>query len=544
MKDYLKKFKEVDSLTLTLCIALYYLIGLNFVITGKILRIFSELENYNVFFALSVPLFFFAAFTIIFTPFVSKYIAKPVLIIFLLTSACVNYGAYKFGIIFNQDMMVNIFETTSAEAGSYFNLKLLVWIFLSGILPAFYIAFVKIRYKPFLHETLRKVVLIGGNAILILIIAALFYKDYASVARNNPKLQKDIVPTYYVSSTYKYIKNTYFTEKLPYQEIGTDATREPEDEKYLIVVLVGETARAQNYAYNGYARDTNAYTSQLENIISFKDVSSCGTATAVSLPCMFSLMDKDNYSRQKFDAEDDVIDIIKRTGYKQLWLDNNTGCKGVCRNIESIELPRQPEFNCKGEECTDDIFLKVIDDKIAQMNGEDAVIYMHLIGSHGPTYFQRYPREHAKFQPDCQTSDLSSCSEQEIVNSYDNTILYTDYVMAEVIKRLKNYEDTYHTSLIYMSDHGESLGENGIYLHGMPYAIAPETQTHVPLIMWISDKMVKHEDMDIACMKEKAQSGHFSHDNLAQSLLDILDIESDIVDVSKDIFDSCTEGKS
>lgn len=532
---------RINSIALTIILALYFVFGLNFTLATKIYHILMEESGLGFGFYLSIPVFFISAMTFIFALFVSKYLTKPLFITILIAGACVNYGAYQFGIVFNQEMMVNIFETTPAEATSYLNLKLIIWIGLSGFLPALLLTVTHIEYKPFFREFFSKLAMMIICLGIIGGIAALYYKDYASIARNNPKMQKDIVPTYFIGSTVKYIKNTYFKKTLPYQEIGTDAKRitNEEHERYLFVYLVGETARSQNYQLNGYERETNAYTSKIDNVVSFKNATSCGTATAVSLPCMFSMMSKDDYSRDKFDSQDNLVDILRRTGYHQVWLDNNTGCKGICKHIENHAITDMTELNCHKEECTDAVFLDILDKTIQSFNGEDGVIYLHLIGSHGPTYYQRYPRDHAKFLPDCQTSDLQNCSAEEIRNSYDNSILFTDYVMANIINKLKTYNKNYKTGVVYMSDHGESLGENGLYLHGMPYALAPDEQTHVPLMVWFSDEMIHHEELDMTCLRNKAQNGSFSHDNISHTLLDLLDIETDAYDPSKDIFEQC-----
>ncbi len=540
-QSFFQYIRSINSISLTILTAIYFLFGLNFTLIKKTLAIFGQFDDLNPIFMASVPLFFLSAFTLIFMPFIVIYITKPFLIFMLITAACVNYGAYNFGVIFSQDMMLNIFETTPKESTAYLNLKLIIWIFLSGILPSIYIAFVKIEYKPILSEILRKVILIIVASSIIFTIALFFYKDYASIARNNSYLRRDIIPTYYISSIFKYFRNNFFKEDIAYKYIGMDAKRviNADGKKNLLVVIVGETARAQNYQLNGYDRETNQYTSKIDNMLYFKDVNSCGTATAVSLPCMFSLMDRSNYSRDLFDSQDNIVDIINRAGYKQIWLDNNTGCKGLCDNIESYSIDKIDELKCDGGLCDDRIFLDIFDDKAQSLNGKDGVIYLHLLGSHGPSYWQRYPRELAKFQPDCKTSDLQNCTREEIVNSYDNSILLTDLVMAKIIAKLDKYKDIYNTGIIYMSDHGESLGENGIYLHGLPYFIAPEEQFKIPFMAWFSDEMMDNKGIDFGCITKTAEKGGFSHDNLSHILLGLLDIETNVYDAEKDIFNKC-----
>lgn len=533
-------FSAIESRTVTFALAVYFCIALNFVLAERLFDIITALDHPSWLFIASIPLTFLAAFTLLFSLFVWKPLTKPLFSLLLVTSSVVNYAAHQFGILFNKDMMVNIFETTPAEAASYLNVKLILWIAATGFLPAILLVFTPISYRRFGIELRKKMILIAVCVAILFGIGSIYYKDYASIARNNPKLQKNIVPTYFIGSTIKYINERFFTTPLAYNTIGTDAKRLTDGkEKYLVVVLVGETARGQNYQLNGYNRATNAYTTTIPNVISFPHVSSCGTATAVSLPCMFSLLGQKNYSLEKAESQDNVVDVINHAGYKAAWIDNNTGCKGVCHKIESYATVDVPKLNCTGEECTDQVFLNVLDDTIKGFKNKDGVIFMHMIGSHGPTYFKRYPKDKAVFQPDCATSDLQKCTDEEIVNAYDNTILFTDYVMAQIIARLKTYANSYYTAVVYMSDHGESLGENGVYLHGMPYQFAPDQQTHVPFIFWLSDGMLAHKQIDMNCLKRKADSTSFSHDNLPHTLLNLLDIRTKEYNNHKDVLASC-----
>lgn len=535
---YIKKFVSVGSVTVTLLLAVYFTFFLNATLAGKLYNILS---SSGLGFIASIPIFFLSAFTIIFTPFVTRYTTNPVFIPIILISSIVNYAAFQFGIVFNKDMMVNIFETTTAEAASYLNPKLVLCFLASGALPALLLLFTEIRYERWTREILKKIVVILVAAGIITVIGAVYYKDYASIARNNPKIQKDIVPTYYIGSTIKYIKGRFFTKPLPYQNIGADAKRIPvvENENYLVVFLVGETARAESYSLNGYKRDTNFYTKNIPNLTSFKNVTSCGTATAVSLPCMFSLLGRSGFSEEKAESQDNVIDILVHGGAKAVWIDNNTGCKGVCRGITSYSTTLMPELNCSGEDCTDEVLFQVMNDKISSFKGKEGIVFLHLLGSHGPTYYKRYPESHAKFKPDCETSDLQKCTDEQIINSYDNTILFTDYLMAKVIDNLKTFDKTYHTAVFYVSDHGESLGEDGVYLHGLPYSMAPSEQTHVPFMIWLSDKMAAHKTVDMDCLMREADTGSFSHDNLSHTLINLMDINTSLYDRKKDVLWSC-----
>lgn len=254
----------------------------------------------------------------------------------------------------------------------------------------------------------------------------------------------------------------------------------------MLVLIVGETARAQNFSLYGYEKNTNPLLSENKEIITFKDVSSCGTATAISLPCMFSHLDKKQFNLTDANFTQNLLDIAKLAGYDVIWKDNDDGCKKVCNRVHKIDAKignKQPF--CFGNYCHDDILLDGLNEELNNIN-KDTLIVLHTMGSHGPTYYKRYPEQFKKFTPTCDTANLQDCTQEQIINTYNNTIVYTDYIISSVIDILKNQKQL-ETAMLYVSDHGESLGENNIYLHGLPYAIAPKEQKQVPMILWLSD---------------------------------------------------------
>jgi lipid A ethanolaminephosphotransferase len=154
------------------------------------------------------------------------------------------------------------------------------------------------------------------------------------------------------------------------------------------------------------------------------------------------------------------------------------------------------------------------------------------MGSHGPAYYKRYPQAFEIFTPTCQTNQLNECSDEQINNAYDNTIVYADYFLSRVIELLKNNAEDLDTAMFYISDHGESLGENGVYLHGMPYFMAPIEQVHVPAIMWFDKSFAGQVNMAVL---EMAANESFSHDNLFHTLLGLMRVETEVYDQSLDI---------
>jgi lipid A ethanolaminephosphotransferase len=167
------------------------------------------------------------------------------------------------------------------------------------------------------------------------------------------------------------------------------------------------------------------------------------------------------------------------------------------------------------------------------------VLVLHQIGSHGPSYFQRYPDAFRRFTPDCRTSELGNCSRDEIVNAYDNTVLYTDHVLSTIIDKLKRREDRMAASMIYMSDHGESLGEHGLYLHGAPYFIAPSQQTHIPFVLWLGREA--KAGVEPSCVAAKTIEPQ-SHDNLFHTVLGMMNVAAGVYDPALDVLSSCRAG--
>jgi lipid A ethanolaminephosphotransferase len=337
-----------------------------------------------------------------------------------------------------------------------------------------------------------------------------------------------LAPAYAV---YKAGKSLLAVDDAPLEVIGTDArTPEVDIDRELVIMVVGETARADRFSLNGYERQTNP---QLEHepVVSFSQVDSCGTSTEVSVPCMFSV-----YGRLAFDGHDghpteNVLDVLGHAGVNLLWRDNNSNSKGVADRIRNEDY-RAPGTNpdCD-DECRDDGMLVGLQDYVDSQETGDILIILHQMGSHGPAYYKRYPPEFRKFVPDCESNQLQDCSRAEIDNAYDNTILYTDHFLALVIDFLRSNDARFETAMLYASDHGESLGESGVYLHGMPYWVAPDAQTHVPVILWFGKN---YDDVDLEALRQMKNES-LSHDNIFHTLLGIFEISSGVYDGHKDL---------
>lgn len=490
------------------------------------------------FFAVSFPVFIFATLYLLLNIFCLPYLAKPLLAALLLTSSATNYFMFNLGVFIDSDMIRNAFETTTREAMDLMSLSAITWIFITGIIPAALLVFTRIEYKSFWKELRFRLIAIAGSVITIGAIAALFFKEYASFGRNHREITRLINPTNYIAGTVSYYKQKALANR-QFARLDEKAKLMPYEDAAptVFILVVGETARSMNFSLNGYPRETNPLLAK-EDVISFKDVYSCGTATAISVPCMFS-----NMGREKFNADDaayseNLVDLMQQSGFQVLWKDNDDGCKGVCNRVPNEEMIKKNDIRyCDGKSCFDEVLLENLEDYLGNVT-KDAFIVLHTIGSHGPTYYKRYPAAFKKFTPTCDTADIQKCTREEVLNTYDNTVLYTDYVVANAIKILKRFPHL-ESGLMYVSDHGESLGENNIYLHGLPYSIAPQEQKKVPMVLWMSENMKKFDHLDYSCIAQEAEKNTYSHDNLFHTLLALMEVKSSTYDKSKDMFENC-----
>jgi len=447
----------------------------------------------------------------------------------------------NYAVMIDKGMIRNTLATNFHEAGELFSFKLLLTVFLLGVLPSWLIFKTKINYQPFLRGLLQKTII--SVVCLSLIVGTLYsnYQELSFFGRNNRELRHLINPTNYILSLKSIIKTRIGEGKITVKPIEDDAKKRldvrQKKKPSLIILVLGETARSMNFSLNGYKRNTNPLLSK-QNIINFSDVSSCGTATAVSVPCMFSKFSRTDFSHSKGRQYENLLDVANHAGYQVLWRDNNTGCQGTCEriNYENLANNKTKAF-CEKGNCFDEVLLEDLHKLVSKKKG-DQLIVLHQKGNHGPTYNRRYPKSFEVYKPTCKTNQLRNCSQEEIVNAYDNAILYTDYFISQTINLLKEVSNKYDTAMVYISDHGESLGENNLYLHGLPYIIAPEYQKKVPFLLWLSDDYQQTHKLSQSCLNQKSNQ-KLSHDNFFSSMLGLMAIQTKVRDTTLDIISSC-----
>ena len=462
-------------------------------------------------------------------------IAKFVAILLLMINSVVYYFMITYNISIDKVMLLNLLETDWNEAKETFSYSILAYVAFLGILPSILVYKTEILSRNWVSELCRRSLTIVLSLMLVAGLVFANFKTTAQFMRNNKPLKYLLIPVNYFGAVISLTKIKLTEVKGPLEVVADDAFMirywDNPSKKNLLVIVVGETARAQNWGLNGYEVDTTAPLNQYKNeIFNFTDVKACGTSTEISLPCMFALEGQHDFNRWKAKRRENLLDVAKAVGYEVLWRNNNSGCKGVCDRVET-------ETPCKTSNCHDEILNENLISRLMNTH-EDSLVVLHQKGSHGPTYYLRYPQSAEIYKPACKTERLDKCSDEEIVNVYNNTIYYTAQNLANLIEQLRTLSDIYNVTMIYMSDHGESLGENGIYLHAAPYRFAPEGQVKVPFMIWMDNQTAENLKIDRACMMQYLNRP-YSHDNLFHTALGVLGISTAVYKPELDVLEAC-----
>jgi lipid A ethanolaminephosphotransferase len=461
--------------------------------------------------------------------------------IVLIIASVLSYFTFYLGMQFDKAMLINTLQTNASEAMELVTFRLFLWVSFLGFLPAVCVFRLKIAVSNSrLISCLHSFGVLGAVLVALSLIVYSMYPRYASAIRNKAVSFHTIAPVNAVAAAvdYGYSMKALATVRVP---VGKDARQSHVLSKpRLFVLVIGETARAKNHGVNGYDRDTTPrMKAENESGFYFRDTESCGTATAISLPCIFSGISRTEFTLSKGRSIETLIDVVLRGGIRVIWRENDSGCKGVCANAEYEDFTSSKNtlWCHSNDNCFDEILLEGLETKV-RLQPRDTMVVLHLKGSHGPAYYKRYPSMFERFKPSCQTNDLAACDVLSIRNAYDNTILYSDHVIGRTIDLLKNVSDQFATALMYVSDHGESLGENGLFLHGLPLAVAPKEQTEVPMFAWVSPDFVRLEKWSRDCMLQQTKVRR-SHDNVYSTVLGFLAISTVQYKADLDLFGSC-----
>jgi lipid A ethanolaminephosphotransferase len=461
------------------------------------------------------------------------YVLKPLAIVTLLLSAVLSHFTGEMGVMFDVGMIRNIAENfrdgNVREARELFSVPLAVHVLLFGVLPSGLALIPRISYGTIGRELRTRSLYAAGFTALLALFLLGNFRRLTYLTHENFVVRCYATPTYALNCLRKYATSSWREGRAPFLEIGTDAVRRKSGRARTVgVLVVGETARADHFSLNGYERKTNP---RLERrpLLNYPNTRAAGTSTAYSVPYLFSFLGKNKFSTDRAANQSNLLDVLTRAGVKVVWVDNNSGSKRVSDRVTHVDLraapdPASPYYDDGGYR--DEVLVGELERQIASTD-QDLLIVLHTMGSHGPAYYRRYPPAFEVFKPCCKQSSPQRSPQDEVVNAYDNSILYTDFVLDLLIARLEARQGTEESFLFYVSDHGESLGENGVYLHGLPEVLAPSAQTHVPMLAWLSPGILAGRSLDYARLQERTRTP-CSHDNVASTMLGMFEVQTSL----------------
>jgi lipid A ethanolaminephosphotransferase len=474
---------------------------------------------------------------------------KPAIGMLVLAAAFGAHFMGSYGVVIDPTMMVNVLGTDVHEALDLLNGRLLAGVALLAGLPLLLLWRVRPARVGVAGQAWRNALLLVGSLTLLVTLVVLSFADLSSTMRNHKSLRYMVNPANSFYALGRLAAQARAQPVGPPLTVGADSrllVRPAGARPPLLMLMLGETARADHFSANGYARPTNAETAPL-GLVSFRDVTSCGTSTAASLPCMFSHLGREAFLARTQEHEN-LLDLLQRAGLAVLWLDNQAGCKGLCERVPHAEArvaplgTRHAEGLCDGDECLDEALLTGLDERLAALPAAQrqrgVVLVLHQMGSHGPAYYKRSPAQRKPYLPECSTNVLQQCSTQQLLNAFDNSITYTDHVLARAVGWLTQQQAQFTPELLYVSDHGESLGENKLYLHGMPWPVAPREQKHVPLLMWLPPQTEAALGVQPGCLRT-LRDAPLTHDHLFHTVMGLLGVTSAEYRAPLDLVHSC-----
>lgn len=471
---------------------------------------------------------------------------RPLVSVLVLLSLISSYYMHHYGVVIDPSMLRNILQTDWHEAHELLHPGLFVQLAVA-LVPLIFVWRIPLQTRPWRTAVLARSLTLLCAALLGSGGLWLSYQDLGAMLREHKAMRYQLVPGNVVWSLGRVLVSEVQAQSMlspiPLDPVTPRQRSESTSKPRLLVMVVGETVRAANFGLDGYERMTTPKLARLgAEIVNFSAVSACGTATAVSLPCMFSRYGRADYDESAIRAQESLLQLAARAGIAVTWLDNQSGCKGVCQGLESIDLAGvQRPAHCQNEECHDEVLLEGLQQSLAaHATDQDRLIVLHQLGNHGPAYYQRYPASFEKYTPACHNNDLGRCSRAEIINAYDNAIGYTDHLLAQTIQALRAWQSHYDVALLYVSDHGESLGEHGLYLHGLPYAIAPREQLQVPLLWWLPEDTATALAIRRSCLHNQADQPA-SHDLIYSSVLGYMALSTPSYHKARDVFADCRE---
>ena len=411
---------------------------------------------------------------------ISHRLLKPFCFLTAIGNAVAVYFVLTYHVVLDETMMGNVLNTGFTESAEYLHPTLAVYVLALGVLPCWLLVRLRIRRTPRSHLAFLALVCLVFTAVWCLLAS----RSWLWFDENSKRVGGMIMPWSYVINSGRYLFPRLMA---PDAQAPLPPAIFASNEKIVVVLVIGEAARAKNFQLYGYNRPTNPLLSKA-GAVPLKNATTCATYTTAAVRCILSNVD----ARSPFSTGYEPLpSYLQRSGVDVIWRTRNWGEPQI--TVQTYQKAGDLSADCAGARCAyDEVLLSGLEQRIRASSSQRVFVVLHQSGSHGPAYYAKYPPEFEYFKPVCKSVELGRCTRDELVNAYDNTILYEDYFLSRVIGVLKQLQDR-ATLMIYVSDHGESLGEYGLYLHGIPYSLAPDVQKDIPFIIWMSDEFIRRK---------------------------------------------------
>lgn len=502
--------KPIHIALFSALLSLFTLVGYNIPLLKGVAESTEQGAN-GVIITCSIAILIFAIHTLLIYLLIyfCRSVGKVIIAISLLFNALALYFINSYEVLITSEMMGNVFNTRYSEASGYFSLSGVLYFVLLGIIPCICLFKAKINYGKLKQVGIISLTILG----VILAVGLGNLKNTLWVDRNVPRLGSIILPWSYTVNTVRYYHSW---KQLNAKEIPLPDATIKNDDKEVCVLIIGESARSKNFSLYGYERQTNPLLTQDGVVVLCAE--SAATYTTAGVKAII-----DHKPTNKL--YEILPNYLYRNGIDVIWRTSNWGEPPLhIANIEKVATlkERYPEADAR----YDGILIEGLAERIASSDKNKVFVVLHTSTSHGPTYYKKYPKEFEVFTPVCTTVEMAEADHEELINAYDNSILYTDYLVHTAIDELRSLKE-WRSTLLFVSDHGESLGENNLYMHGMPKSMAPREQFDIPFIVWLSDS--ERTVRDIEC----AEQYHVFH-----TVLSSLSVDSEIYNAEYDIFNN------
>lgn len=449
-----------------------------------------------------------------------RIVARILLAIFAIINATAVYFIITYSAIINATTIENVFNTRYSEASGFFSWSLWMFIAVFGVLPALYCLM-----QPVVIGKAKKLgIYCGSSLAIILLVASLNISQTLWISQHDTELGGLLQPWSYVVNTCRVI-SSYQDEQA--EEIKLPDGTIADHEKAVVVLVIGESARKANFQLYGYQRDTNPLLSKQEGLKVYQ-ATACATYTTAGTKAILEPKDSG-------DLYELLPNYAFRTGVDVSWRTSNWGEPPIHIDEYLTDTDLSDLYQGKSNDY-DDILYYGLRERIESSKKDKVLIILHTSTSHGPKYADKYPKQFEVYKPVAKNIEEGEKNIGMLINAYDNTIRYTDFLLNSLINTLREMKD-WHSAMIFISDHGESLGENKMFMHGLPMKLAPKVQYEIPFLVWTSDGFRTYKQTSSS---QEAPEGELpavlEQHYVFHSVLNLLSIQSPAYNKDYDIF--------